>query len=328
MRTISRLALMGVVFLAGSADCAQAQAPSHSNRPVTFVVPYAPGGATDILARMLGQKLAQRLGKPFIIENRPGASAVTAATAVAHAVPDGYTIMMASSTPMALNVILRKNLPYDPTKDLTPLALIARVPYVLVVNPALAIHSVEDLVKLAKSKPGEVTYGTPGAGTFHHLNTEMLKTRFELNLVHVPYKGTVPALNDIIGGHIALMFSDLPPALPLIQAAKLRAIGVTTAQRVQAAPDIPPLAEVGIPGYDASSWHMVVTTGNTPNEIVDKLHQELRAIMDDPAIRQALITDGAIPQTSPVPDELKRFVQSEIVRWGKVVENAGIAGSE
>jgi tripartite-type tricarboxylate transporter receptor subunit TctC len=323
MKTVSAWMLMGLALFA-----VPAQAQDYPTRPVMFVVPYAPGGVTDLFARTLAQKLEQRLGKPFVVENRPGASAVTGALAVARANPDGHTILMASSTPMALNVSVRKNLPYDPTKDLTPLALIARVPYVLAVNPALPVHSVADLVKLAKEQPGKIAFGTPGPGTFHHLNAEMFKSRFGLDLTHVPYKGVAPALNDVIGGHIQMIFSDVPPAASLIQAGKLRALGVTTKDRVPAVKDIPPLAEVGIPDYDTASWHMVATTGNVPQPIVDKLNAELRAIMNDPAVQEALIKDGAIPQISPGPAELKRFVASEIVRWGKVVEQAGIAGSE
>jgi len=242
MRTAFLAALLGaLVALLGPLASAQ----EYPARPVTFVVPYVPGGATDLFARLLGQKLEQRLGKPFVIENKPGASAVIAATAVARSAPDGYTIMMASSTPMALNVTVRKSLPYDPTVDLVPLALVARVPYVLVVNPELPVRSVADLVRLAKEKPGTLAFGTPGPGTFHHLNAELFKTTFGLDLIHVPYKGTLPALNDVVGGHIQFMFSDVPPALPLVAAGKLRALGVSTKARVSAAPDIPPLNEVG-----------------------------------------------------------------------------------
>jgi tripartite-type tricarboxylate transporter receptor subunit TctC len=323
-----RSVVLGLAAIGLLSPPAFGQSADYPSKPVTFVVPYAPGGVTDLFARMIAQRLEQRLGKSFVVENRPGGSAVTAATAVARAAPDGYTLMMASSTPMALNVSVRKDLPYDPTKDLTPIALIARVPFVLVVNPALPIQSVADIVRLAKEKPGSLSYGSPGPGTFHHLNAEMLKSIFGVDIVHVPYKGTLPALNDVIGGHISLMFADVPPALTLIQGGKLRALGVTTAQRVAAAPELPPLAEVGMPGYDTASWHMVATTGNTPKEIVEKLHTEIRAIMNDPAVQQALIRDGAIPQISPPPDELKEFVKSEIARWAKVVEKAGIAGSE
>jgi tripartite-type tricarboxylate transporter receptor subunit TctC len=328
MTALLRAALLSLALVAMRPEGMRAQVLDYPNRPVTIVVPYAPGGVTDLFARRLSQKLEQRFGKPFIVENRPGASAITAANAVAHAAPDGYTLMMASSTPMALNVSVHKHLPYDPTKDLTPIALIARVPFVLVVNPSLPIHSVADIVERARERPGQVTYGTPGPGTFHHLNAELLKSIFKLDMVQIPYKGTLPALNDVIGGHIELMFSDVPPALPLIRAGKITALGVTTAQRVPAAPDLPPLAEVGIPGFDSASWHMVVTTGKTPSEIIARVHDGIRVIMSDPAVVEGLVRDGAIPLVSPPPDQLKEFVRSEIIRWGKVVEKAGIAGSE
>ncbi len=318
---------VGIFGFVWAADL-PAQGETYPSRAVTLVVPYTAGGGTDLFARLVGQKLEQRLGKPFIIENRPGSGAVLAATMVAHAPPDGYTLIMASSTPMALNVTVRKSLPYDPTVDLAPIALVARVPFVLLVNPDLPVRSVDDLVRLAKQKPGDLTYGSSGIGTFHHLNAELFKSTFGLDIVHVPYRGTLPTLNDLVGGHIAMMFSDLPPALPLIQAGKVRALGVTTAQRVPAAPDIPPLAEVGIPGYDASSWQMVATQGKTPPEIIAQLNQEIRAVMQDPAVQAGLVRDGAIPQVSASPDELKAFVKAEIARWGRIIERAGIAGSE
>jgi tripartite-type tricarboxylate transporter receptor subunit TctC len=323
------LMLAIVLALAGAAaEHAWAQADDYPSRPVTFIVPFAPGGVTSLFARILGQELEQRLGKPFVVENRPGGGGVTAATAVAHAAPDGYTIMMASSTVLAINVSVRKNLAYDPRSELTPIALLARVPFVLVVNPALPVHSVADLVKLAKDTPGGIAFGTPGPGTFHHLNAEMFKAIFALNLVHVPYKGSAPALNDLVGGHIQMMFCDVPPALPLIQSGKIRALGVTTKQRVPAAPDIPPLAEAGIPGYDTASWHTVTTTGGVPAAIVDKLYDNIHAIMSVRTVTDTLVKDGAIPQTSPPPAELRRFVDGEITRWGKVVERAGLTHSQ
>jgi tripartite-type tricarboxylate transporter receptor subunit TctC len=317
---------LALVLALSAVETAVAQ--DYPGRPVSFIVPFAPGGVTSLFARVLGAKLEQRLGKPFVVENRPGAGGVTAAAAVAHAAPDGYTIMMASSTVLAVNVTMRKQLPYDPRKDLTPIALLARVPFVLVVNPSLPIRSVADLVKLAKEKPGQISFGTPGPGTFHHLNAEMFKSIFGLDLVHVPYKGSAPALNDLVGGHIQMMFCDVPPAMSLIQAGQIRALGVTTKERVPAVADIPPLAEVGVPGFDTASWHTVTTTGNVPKPIVDKLSGEIRGIMSDPSVTDALVKDGAIPQLSPSPEEMKRFVESEISRWGKVVEQAGLAGSE
>ncbi|HKA79372.1 MAG TPA: tripartite tricarboxylate transporter substrate binding protein [Xanthobacteraceae bacterium] len=319
------LALVLAVLAAGPAA---AQPSDYPSRAVSFIVPFAPGGVTSLFARVLGSKLEQRLGKPFVVENRPGGGGVSAATAVARATPDGYTIMMASSTVLAINVTVRKNLPYDPRTELTPIALLARVPFVLVVNPSLPVQSVADLVKLAKEKPGQISYGTPGPGTFHHLNAEMFKGIFGLDLVHIPYKGSAPALNDLVGGHIHMMFCDVPPAMSLIETGKIRALGVTTKERVPAVPNIPPLAEVGVPGYDTASWHTVTTTGNVPKPIVDKLATNIREIMSDASVTDALVKDGALPQLSPSPDEMKRFVESEIVRWGKVIEQAGLAGSE
>ena len=320
--------ILSLAAIGGTPQRAQAQAADYPNRPVSFIVPFAPGGVTSLFARILGQKLEQRFGKPFVVENRPGGGGITAATAVANATPDGYTIMMASSTVLAINVTMRKNLPYDPRTALTPIALLARVPFVLVVNPALPIQSVADLVKLAREKPGQIAFGTPGPGTFHHLNAEMFKGIFGLDLVHVPYKGSAPALNDLVGGHIQMMFCDVPPAKALIQAGKIRALGVTTADRVPALPDVPPLAEAGIPNYNTSSWHTISTTGGVPQGIVDKLAGELHTIMSDGAVRKLLIDDGAIPQISPPPAELRKFVESEIVRWGDVVTKAGIAHSQ
>jgi len=324
MRVLPRCLVLALALSAVETAAAQ----DYPSRPVSFIVPFAPGGVTSLFARVLGAKLEQHMGRPFVVENRPGAGGVTAAAAVAHATPDGYTIMMASSTVLAVNVTMRKQLPYDPRTDLTPIALLARVPFVLVVNPSLPIRSVADLVKLAKEKPGQIAFGTPGPGTFHHLNAEMFKSIFGLDLVHVPYKGSAPALNDLIGGHIQMMFCDVPPAMSLIQAGQIRALGVPTKERVPAVKDIPPLAEVGVPGYDTASWHTVTTTGNVPKPIVDKLSGEIREIMSDASVTDALVKDGAIPQLSPSPEEMKRFVESEIVRWGKVIEQAGLAGSE
>jgi tripartite-type tricarboxylate transporter receptor subunit TctC len=325
---MNRLAIIMLGCTLAAAAPAPASAQDYPGRPVTFVVPFAPGGATDLFARLIGQKLEQRLGKPFVIDNRPGSGGVTAAAAVARAAPDGYTIMMASSTVLAINVTVRKSLPYDPRKDLQPLALLARVPFVLVVNNELPVRSVDDLVKLARSQPGKISFATPGPGTSHHLNAELFSSIFGLKLVMVPYKGTAPALQDVVAGHVQMMFSDVPPAKALIESGKVRALGVTTAQRVPALPSLPPLAEVGVPNYDAASWHTVTTTAGVPAPVVDKLHGALRAIMAEPAVIEQLSKEGTLPQTSPSPEELKRFVESEIVRWGEVVRKAGIAGSE
>jgi tripartite-type tricarboxylate transporter receptor subunit TctC len=330
MRAFRLTVLLGCTLAMPLPHIAHAQetASQYPSRPVTFVVPFAPGGVTSVFARLVGQRLEQKLEKPFIVENRPGGGGVTAATAVARAAPDGYTIMMASSTVLAINVSVRKNLTYEPRKELTPIALLARVPFVLVVNPDLPVRSVADLVKLAKEKPGQLSFGTPGPGTFHHLNTEMFKNIFGVDLVHVAYKGSVPALTDLAAGHIQMMFCDVPPAKALVEAGKVRALGVTTAERVKALSDVPPLAQAGIPNFNTASWHTITTTGGVPGPIVDKLAREIRVIMSEPEVQQLLTNDGAIPQLSPPPAELRKFVDGEIERWGEVVTKAGIAQSQ
>jgi tripartite-type tricarboxylate transporter receptor subunit TctC len=323
--TLAGLAIVGLWVCGASAEEAAGQYPS---RPVTLVVPFAPGGSTGLIGRILADKLEKRLGKPFIVEHRPGSGGMTAVAAVAHGAADGYTIMMASSTALAINVNVRKQMPYDPRKDITPIALIARMPYVLVVNPDLPVRSVADLVKLAKDKPGQLSFASVGPGTIHHLNAELFKSRFGLDIVHVPYKGTAPALQDVVGGHVQFMFADVPPARSLIQSGKVRALGVTTAERVGAVPDVPPLAEAGIPGYNTASWHSISTAAGVPEAIVDKLAGEIRAVMSDGDVKQLLSNEGAIPQVSPPPAEFKKFVDSEIVRWGDLVQRAGILHSQ
>ena len=298
----------------------------YPNRPVNFVVPFAPGGGTDVLGRLLGQKLGERFGKPFVVENRPGAGTLTAAMQVAKSAPDGHTIMMATSSTMAINVTLYKQLPYDPGKDLTLAALICNVPFVLVVSPSLPANSVADLVKLAKERP--LSYGSGGPGAFHHLMGELFKTTFGIEMTHVPYRGSLPALNDLVAGHIQVMFSDMAPAYPLIQAGKIRALGVTTAQRAASAPEIPPLAEVGIPGFDWAAWQSVAVPGGTPKEIVAKLNAAVNAAIAEPEVTRKLVDLQFIPIGKGSPEELDRFVKAEGVRWAKVVQQAGVAGTE
>jgi len=320
--------LLGLALISMTADrtYAQEKAQDYPSRQGNFVVPFAPGGGTDILGRLFGQKLSDRFGKPFVIENRPGAGTVTAAVQVAKSAPDGYTIMMATSGTMAMNPTLYKRLPYEPGKDLVLVALICNVPFVLVVNPALPVNSVADLVKLAQEKP--LSYGSGGAGAFHHLMGELFKTTLGTPMTHVPYKGTLPALNDVVAGHIQLMFSDLAPAYPLIQAGKVRALGVTTAQRAAAAPKIPPLAEVGLPGFDWAAWQSVAAPGATPKDIVLKLNGAVNAAIAEPDVAKQLVNLQFIPLGKRSPEQLDRFVKSETARWAKVLQQAGVAGSE
>jgi tripartite-type tricarboxylate transporter receptor subunit TctC len=300
-------------------------AEDYPSRQVTFIVPFAPAGGTDILARLLGQKLEQRLTKPFVVENRPGAGTVIATNFVAKSPPDGYTIMMAVSS-LAIDATLYRTLPYEPAKDLALVSLIATVPFVLVVNPSLPVYSVDDLVKLAKERP--LSYGSGGIGAFHHLAGALFASMAGIKMQHVPYRGTAPALNDLLGGYIQLMFSDLGPALPLINAGKLRALAVTSKRRFKSLPDVPPLAEAGVPGFDASAWQAVIAPAQTPKDILNKLNVVLNTIVAMDDVRARLTDLGMNPAGTGSPEELQHFLESEIVRWGKVVEAAGIARSE
>jgi tripartite-type tricarboxylate transporter receptor subunit TctC len=324
---LTRVLIVALAFVGVSAERTMSQSPQdYPSRQVNFIVPFAPGGGTDILGRMFGQKLSDRFGKSFVVENRPGAGTVTAAVQVAKSAPDGYTIMMATSGTMAMNPTLYKKLPYEPGKDLVLVALICNVPFVLVVNADLPVHSVADLVKVAKERP--LSYGSGGPGAFHHLMGELFKSTLGIPMTHVPYKGTLPALNDVVAGHIQLMFADLSPAHALIQAGKVRALGITTAQRVASAPELPPLAEVGVPGFDWAAWQAVAAPGGTPKDIVEKLNGAMNAAITEPDVNKQLVGLQFIPVGKRSPEELDRFVKSETTRWAKVLQQAGVAGSE
>ena len=246
MGILTRGALIALSLIAFQSG---ARAQDYPTRPITIVVPYTPGGSTEILARFVGQKLEERLGKSVIIENKPGAGTVIGSNLVAKSAPDGYTLMMATPTPMAINVMLHKQLPYDPASDLIPLVMVAGAPFVLVVNVGLPIHSVKEFIAYAKERPGQLSYGSGGP---HHLYAELLASMTNIKLTHVPYKGTMPALNDLIGGHIPVMFSDIPPLVSVMPTGKVRPIGVSTKARVAAFPDVPPINEAGVPGLDVS----------------------------------------------------------------------------
>jgi tripartite-type tricarboxylate transporter receptor subunit TctC len=306
-----------------------AWAQDYPKQPVTIVVPFTPGGSTDILARLLGQKLEQRLGKSFVVENRPGAGTIIAASAVAKAAPDGHVLLMAPSSTMAINVTLYKKLPYDPTIDFVPLAGLAQVPFVLIVNPSLPVDSLTELIKYAKERPGQLSFASVGPGVPHHLYAEVLMSTAGIAMTHVPYKGSAPALNDVVAGHIPLMFCDIPPAIGMLQAGKVRSLGVTTGTRVPVLPDVPTIAEAGLPAFGAlAGWHMLVAPGKTPRETVKRLHAEVTGILALPEISTEILRLGLLTFESRSLDELKSFVKAEIVRWGKVVQQAGIAGSE
>jgi tripartite-type tricarboxylate transporter receptor subunit TctC len=326
VRSLGAVLCALIIIAAPGWSAGPAGAQSYPARPVTMLVPFPPGGSTDWLTRLLGLKLEQRLKAPFVVENKPGGATVIAATAVAQAAPDGYTLLMTTSTTMAINVSVFKKLRYDPVKDLTPVALVSGVPFVLVVNPSLPVKSVADLVKHARSKPGGLNYASTGPGSAANLYAVMLRNALDIPMTAVPYKGNAPGLQDTIAGHVSVMFSDVLGALPHIRSGKLRALGLSTKQRVDAAPELVPLAEAGVPGYDASAWQMIVAPGKTPADIVGRLNAELNAIVREPATNREINGRGHIAVATPPPVELQKFVQAEIVRWRKVVEQAGALG--
>ena len=304
-----------------------AQAQQYPSRPVTIVVPFAAGGGSDLLARLVAQKLEERLGKPFIIENRPGAATTLAAMQVVRAAPDGYTLMQATSSTMAINVTMQKRLQYEPLKDLVPVALLSSSPFFLVVNSDSPIKSVADLIALAKDKPNGLNYGSGGPGSMHHLSTELLLSMTGIKMTHVPYKATPPAMNDLIAGHIQVLFGDSTSTLPFIQQGKVRGLAVTTAKRSAAAPDISTVAET-VPGFLSASWQMLVAPGQTPPEVIALLNREVHTIFSDSAVIQELSRRGIGPAVTGPPEEVRSFVKDEIVRWSDVVRRAGLAESQ
>jgi tripartite-type tricarboxylate transporter receptor subunit TctC len=326
LRDFGRSAVAGFVLSVLASLHGHAQ--DFPNRPVTIVVPFAPGGAGDILARLIGQKLEQTWGKSVVVENRTGAGGVVGAISVARAPADGHTLLIAPSATMAVNVTLFKTLPYDPTVDFIPLALAAQTPFVLVVNSDLPVKSVRELIQYVKDRAGQVSYATSGAGVPHHLYAELLKSMTGIQMSPVMYRGSLPALNDVIAGHVPLMFVDLGPSLGLIQAGKVRPLGVSTKARVPNIPDVPPIAEAGVPNFDAASWQMIVAPAKTPRPVIDKLHADIKSVLAMPDIQEGITKSGMGLMDSPSVEGLQDFIKSEIVRWGQVVEQAGIAGSQ
>ena len=270
MRMVRSVAAWAVLGAMAWSAVPSAHAQSYPTKPITLVMPYSAGGGTDFIARTIMQRLERRLGQPIVFEYRPGAGSAIAAAYVSRQPADGYTILYATSTTMAINVSVHKHLAYDPVKDFVPIAMFAVTPFVLVVNPALPIRSVAELAAYAKSKPGALSYASNGPGGAAHLFAELTKAMLGIEMTHVPYKGNAPALNDVVAGHVSLMFVDPSASLQLVREGKLRALGVTTAKRVSSAPELPPLGEAGLPGYDAASWHMFVAPAATPRPIVQR----------------------------------------------------------
>jgi tripartite-type tricarboxylate transporter receptor subunit TctC len=301
---------------------------SYPTRPVTLVAPWPAGGAVDILCRTLAQPLGARLGQTVVVEDRPGAGSVIGTASVARAAPDGYTLVMAGSASLAVAVSVYKKMPYDPRKDLTPIGLVARIPFILVVNPAVPVHDVPGLIALAKQKPGALSYASGGPGSPHHLYMELFKTMTGTDMVHIPYKGTAPALTDIVAGQVPVMFADVVGALPMVRAGKVRALAVSSMVRFPEAPEIPTVAEQGVRDFDGVGWVMAVAPAGTPATIVDRLHTDLKAVIAMPETQKQIALLGMIPIDSPPVAQIPAYLEREIIRWSGVVEQAGLVGTQ
>ena len=320
--TRRRSALSLAATLAILTPHAAAAADVYPAKPVRFVVAFPPGGGTDIIARSIAQKLAERLAQQVVVDNRPGAGGNIGTDIVAKSAPDGYTILMGSAGPLAINASLFKTMPFDPIRDLAPVTLAASTPNVLVVHPSLNAATVKDLIALARARPGEINFASSGYGTPAHLAGELFNSMAGVKLVHVPYKGAAPALADLLGGQVQLMFSTMPPALPHVKDGKLRALAVTSAKRSPAAPELPTVDEIALPGFEANTWHGVVVPAGTPAVIVARLNSEIVAILHLPDVVERLSGQGAEALGS-TPEEFATYIKSETVKWAKVVRDSG-----
>jgi len=319
MKRIAR-ALLVVVIGALAVPAAADDYPRHT---VTFICPFPAGGGTDILTRILAAELQEKLKQPVIVENRTGAGTQIAANTVAKSAPDGHMLLLAPVTTLAIGPSVYKSLPYDTVKDFAPVGLVGAAEFALVANPALGARTLPELVAVIKSRPGELSYGSSGPSTPHHLFMEMFLKMIGGKAQHVPYRGSVPALADVVSGQIQMMMVDLAAAIPMIEAGKVRVYGVTSPTRIKSMPDVPTIAEAGVSGYAASGWFSVVARAGTPRPVIDKLNALLAAYLQRPDVGERLATLAINPLIS-TPDELERFIPAEIAKWAQVVKDAGI----
>ena len=298
-----------------------AQAADFPTKPITLVVPFAPGGPTDAMARTLAA--AVKIGQPVIVENRAGAGGNLGAEAVARAAADGHTVLFGTSGPLAINVSLYKKIGYDPVKSFAPVMQIGHLPNVLVVNPGIPAKNVKELIAYGKANPGKLSYASSGNGASSHLAGVLFNNLADTDFAHIPYKGTGPALNDLLGGQVAMTFTDVLTALPHIKSGKLRALGVTTKERSQALPEVPTIAEQGIAGFDVSVFFGLVVPAGTPKDVVDKLNQGFADALKQPEVRKTLLAQGLEFAPSTSPEQLGSFIQAEVVKWRGVVKSSG-----
>jgi len=301
-------------------------AQGYPVKPIRVVVPYAPGGATDLTARLVGQKMQEAMKQNVLVDNRPGAGGVIGADIVAKAAPDGYTVLIAVPAEIAILPHLQK-LPYNVARDLAPVSLAAVTPLILVVHPSLPVRSVKELIAFARARPGQLAYASAGTGGVQHLSGELLKIAMKLDMAHVPYKGAGPVMPDLIGGHVPMFFSGMPPAMPHVKAGKLRALAVTTTRRSPAAPDVPTLAEAGVPGFDISNWFAYFVPSGTQADVIARLNLEVNRGLKQPDVREKLASVGA-ETVGTSPEELARFVRSESEKFAQLVKLSGAKGTD
>ena len=302
---------------------AGAAAQPYPAKPIRFIVPYPPGGSADILTRAIGQKAGEGLGQPFVVENRPGAGTAIGAEALAKSAPDGYAIMLGTVSSHAINPALNPKLPFDPVRDFTPISLVASIPFAMIVHPSVSAKTVEEFVALARAKPGTLNYSSAGSGTSNHLAGELLRSMTGIDIVHIPYKGSAPALNDLLAGQVSMMFDLVLTAAPHVRSGAVRGLAVTGAQRSPALPNLPTVAESGVPGYEVSAWFGIFAPAGVPQPVVQRLNAEFVKAMQQPDLRQRLASQGAEPLTS-TPDEFAGYLRNEIDKWAKVVKAAGM----
>ncbi len=310
-------------FSALLAASAAAFAQTYPSKPIRLIVPFPPGGSADILARAIGQKAGEGLGQPFVVENRPGAGTAIGADALAKSAPDGYAVMIGTVSSHAINPALNPKLPFDPLKDFTPVSLVATIPFAMIVHPSVPAKNVQEFIALAKAKPGSLNYSSAGNGTSNHLAGELLKSMARVDIVHVPYKGSAPALNDLIAGQVSLMFDLVLTAAPHVKSGAVRGLAVTGAQRSSALPELPTVAESGVPGYEVSAWFGIFAPAGLAQSVVQRLNAEFVKGLQQPDLRQRLASQGAEPLTS-TPDEFGSYLRSEIAKWAKVVKESGM----
>ena len=328
---IWRLARWGITALAlTTINCSlTAKAQTYPSKPVTIVVPLAAGSGVDLMARVYGEQLAKSLGKPVVVENRPGAATMIGTAFVATAPPDGHTLLVATTSAMAINPVLYKQIAYDSAKDFVPINFYLKSPFVLCVHPDLPSRSVVELIKLAKERPAPLTFGSPGAGTAQHLSVEFIKQRFAVNMTHVPYRSNPQYVSDVVAGHLNLAFIETATASELIAQGKVRGLATSTATRLQILPDIPSLAEAsGDPDIETVSWHMLFAPAATPKEVVDRLYADMKKITNTQEFRRLLLDRGQVPVDTPSIDGIKAYIKSEQDKWGSLVRKLGLEGSQ